>query len=211
MMKAATLQTLLTPWLLFVIVVTIPFIAWGGAQEWDLSKLLTLSAFPLLGLWAWGIMWTHYVLECLRNLSEKFQNNAAYQKISGVLVLLFLFLHPGLLALQQFRLTEKLPPDSYFSYVSSSQEVFILFGIISVLIFLSFEVFNRIKETPFMQRNWRWVSLSQMVAMTLIFFHGLGIGSILESPSLELYWVALGVLLIPCFGVVGREDWSSGR
>jgi hypothetical protein len=83
-----------------------------------------------------------------------------------------------------------------------------MFGSIALLIFLSFEVFGRIKAIPFMQRNWKWVSVSQMIAMTLIFFHGLGIGSILESPAIELYWVALGVLLIPCFGVIGREDWK---
>jgi|AntRauTorckE6833_2_1112554.scaffolds.fasta_scaffold00077_20 hypothetical protein len=59
------------------------------------------------------------------------------------------------------------------------------------------------------QKNWRWVSLSQMIAMGLIFIHGLGVGQNINSGWLELYWIMLGLLLFSLL-IVGKDDWKRG-
>ena len=196
------------PWLLLTMSLIVPFIAWSSERDWSYDKLTLLVIFPLLGLWAWSIMWTHYAYGSLRLVYSGLQKNKLYSKVSGVLVLFLILLHPFLLSLNQWQTLEKLPPGSVYSYVAPSQKLFIYFGVVALTLFLSFEVFERLKSSNVVNQNWKWVSLSQMLAMTLIFFHALSLGSNLSVEWFELYWVTLGALLIPCFGLIGRADWQ---
>lgn len=195
------------PWTLFAVVVAASFAAWADLRSWDFSSLNVFALFPLLGLLAWSIMWTHYALGGVR-LVHPFERNHLYSRISAAVVLACLLLHPGLLAWGQFDVRGLLPPDSFYSYVAPSLKGAVLLGGISLLIFISFDIFDYFKQRDGVRRNWKWISLSQMLAMTLIFTHSLLLGSNLQSGWFQVWWVLLGVLLIPCFGLIVRADWQ---
>lgn len=204
----ATASTRFLPWVFMFMAFLVPFIAWSSERSWSYDKLTLLAIFPLLGLWAWSIMWTHYAYGTLRLTNPGLQKNKLYSKVSGILVLFLVLLHPFLLILNQWQTLEKLPPESVYSYAASNQKLYVFFGVVALTLFLSFEIFERLKDNAFVKRNWKWVSLSQMIAMTLIFSHALSLGSNLSVGWFELYWVTLGALLIPCFGIIGRADWQ---
>ncbi|MDX1765465.1 MAG: hypothetical protein R3313_00775 [Candidatus Saccharimonadales bacterium] len=197
------------PWLLFAVVVIVPLLAWGGRLDWQFGDLSVLSIFPVLGILAWSIMWTHYVTLAVRIVWPEIKRNRLYSKISGHIVLGLLLLHPGLLAFNRLQETDLSLQEGLYSYVDDSLRLFIFFGTISLLTFISYEYFGRARKTPWVQRNWRWISLSQVIAMALIFIHALAIGGITNEPWYELYWVVLGALLIPCFGLTLRHDWRN--
>lgn len=198
------------PWKLMAIVVIASVVAWAEMRQWNFDNMSALALFPLLGLLAWSIMWTHYAIGGIR-LVRPFERSRVYSQVSATIVLFCLLLHPGLLAYNQYRVTDALPPTSFYNYVGQSLQWAILLGTISLIIFLSFEFFKRLKTRGWVARNWRWISISQMIAMTLIFIHALALGQNLQSGWFLFWWVGLGVLLIPCFGLILRADWASAK
>lgn len=199
------------PWLLFTIVIIVPFVFWFDRLGWRSKAITELTFFPILGIWAWGIMWTHYAYGALRIVFGDLAKNRFYSRLTNILVLALILIHPTLLIVNQWQTRKLLPPESMYGYVDSSLKLFVFFGTLGLLTFLSFEVFERIRNRQWVKRNWHIVSISQMVAMTLIFVHGLALGANLNNSWLEFYWVVLGALLIPCFGLIGRSDWRAAK
>lgn len=195
------------PWALVAITTTIAFVGWAESRSWQFNKLTAISLSPLLGLWAWSIMWTHYAYGGLRLVNENLRKNRAHTQVTMYIVLVLILLHPGLLAYSQWDLKGTLPPESLYSYVAPSLKIYVLLGSISLLMFLAYDILVRLKQHPLIARNWKWVSLSQAVAMTLIFAHSLKLGQNLQGGWMQFYWIVLGALLIPCFGLILRKDW----
>lgn len=198
----------LLAWAIYAVIVAAAIVAWGSGFNWDFSNLNIYLFFPLLGLLAWSIMWSHYFLGALSHYSKAFKMSKFYKNMTGYKVLALILLHPGLLAFAQWQNGQGYPPSSYVEYVGSAMLLYIIFAEIALVTFLSFEVFRRVKTWPVVARNWRWVSLSQMVAMALIFAHSLKLGQNLQSGWFRYYWIMLGLLLIPSFIVVGKKDWQ---
>lgn len=197
-----------TAWFLFTLSIIVPFVAWGSRLGWNTNALTLYSIFPLLGLWAWSVMWTHYAYGSILILDDNAQKDQAYKRASGWFVLITLLLHPGLLALAQWQNTATLPPESYYQYVGQAFAIYITIGFVAINAFLAFEILERLRKKELVRRYWKWVSLSQTIAMILIFVHALAIGQDLVSGWFQFYWVVLGALLIPCFGLVLRYDWQ---
>lgn len=196
------------PWKLFALVVIVSVIAWWTTTGIQLGKPTSYQLFPLLGLLAWSVMWTHYALGGVR-LLRPFPKNKLYSRLSAVVVLGCLLLHPGLLAMEMWETTRLLPPGSFYAYVGPAMKTTVLLGSISLIIFLAFDVFEYFHKKPWVQKQWKWISLSQMVAMTLIFIHSLRLGNTLQSGWFQFWWILLGALLIPCFGLILRADWTT--
>lgn len=195
-------QKLALMWLKLVAVLGIAFYAWGASYGWQLSMLGVYQYFPLLGLSAWLIMWTHYIWGALG------WRSALYSRVTGYIVLALIFLHPGLLAYAQNKNGQGLPPLSLYHYEPQHLQGFVFLGTISFFTFLSFEVFNRLKKKHWVQRNWRWVSLSQAIAMTLIFIHSLRLGDQLISGWFTIFWIFCGLVLLPCMIILVRRDFK---
>jgi hypothetical protein len=117
-----------------------------------------------------------------------------------------LLLHPGLLAYAQFKNGAGLPPGSFYDYVGSGLVMAVVFGSIALLIFLSFEVFNRLKNYKSVKKWWPLISISQSLAMLLIFIHGIRLGSNFSSGWFIYVWWICGLALLPCFYVIHRND-----
>jgi len=195
-------------WSLLILSLVLPVVAWGSGLSWNPGSLTLYQWFPLFGLIAWMVMWTHYVSGVFRIRDTRLKSTAAYSRLSAWLVLATLLLHPGLLAYQLWQNGAGLPPDSYSSYVGEPLKLAVIFGTISLIIFLSFEVFNRLKEKSYMQKWWPAVSISQSFAMTFVFIHALRLGTDLVSGWFLWVWIAYGVILLPCFYVIHKSDFS---
>jgi len=198
----------ITVWSLFVVSAGLGIIAWGQTVNWQLGSLTPYQWFPLFGIVAWLIMWTHYATGFLRLTNPGLKSIKYYSKVTGWIVLASLLLHPGILAFSQYRNDQGLPPDSYINYVGESLALAVMLGVIGVTIFLSFEVFNRLKHNKTIKKYWTAVSISQSLAMTIIFVHGLRLGTSLGDGWFRIIWIIFGIALIPCFYVIHRADFT---
>ncbi len=194
----------LLPWLLGTVVVAVPLYAFFSAQR-DPSNLYEL--FPVLGILAWSLMWTHYANGSLTMLLPKLERNALYKKVTEYAVLGLILAHPFLFIYARYRDTGLIPPASYVGYVGEANVVYILMGTLGLMIFLSYEVFSRLREHPKVSSNWRWVSISQILAMVLIFIHSLSLGTLLATEWFQTWWIILAMLLLPCFYLTLKHDW----
>lgn len=177
-------------WTLGALAIVLPTIAWLNRN--DLSDDLTLySIFPPLGLIAFGLMWTHFVMGAVRRYSgAKTKAHAAYMNISMGLVLSLIILHPGLLWIALYMDGLGLPPQSHIE-AYSTQLLFVTLGVIGLIIFLSYE-FKRF----FGDRSWwKYIEWLQIVGMTAIFVHAIGLGGELRLDWFMVVWVFYGVTL----------------
>lgn len=192
-------------WLLGAVVVIVPYAVWSSAGGTISSHY---SLFPLLGMWAWSIMWTHYMYGTLSLISDKFARSRAYKYASSYAVLACILLHPLLLINRLYQDTGQRPPDSYINYVGEANKAFVMFGVLALLCFLVYELLHRLRRVRWVKRIWFAVSVAQAAAMTLIFVHALALGQHLPGGWFQAYWVLLGCLLLPCFAVILRYDWN---
>ena len=180
---------------------------WGDTAGWKIGSLSTYQWFPLFGLIAWVVMAEHYYLGTIRITKPELKKPRGFKPVTGWLVLGSLLLHPGLLAYEQSRNDQGLPPESFVNYVGDGLRLAVMLGTISLIIFLSFEVFDRIKRGRVLKKYWWVISMSQSLAMILIWVHGMRLGTHITG-WFETVWIIYGLALIPCFYISHREDFK---
>lgn len=188
----------LFPWVLGLGVMSAGFLAWFQNMGSAFNIVSLYQVFPILGIWAWSLMWTHFAVWEIRRLKPSLPGNRLYGKVSGTLVFWLLLLHPGILAIEQFRQGKGFPPFSYFTYAGEASVWLILLGIVGLTGFLFYEIIIRFEKHEKVKRFWWFVNITQTIAMTSIFFHGLRLGGDLHGGWFRTYWVWLGLMLIPC-------------
>lgn len=195
-------------WVTLTLLMALPLLSLLSVYEFQ-PPLTARAIFPLLGVWAWFIMWTHYAFWWIEKHNEVIKPNNNYDKISMWLVLALILLHPGLLALEQYRLFGVLPPESFNTYVSADLQVFVSMGSLALLLFLGYEVAHRLRSSDWLKRRRGWVSVSQAAAMILIFIHGLMIGETVLQGWMLIIWILLGIVLAPLIMLAVRESFSA--
>lgn len=209
--KAADSWLSYSSWVLFIGVIVVSSLAWYVAAS-EGTRWTWIGIFPLLGILAWVSMWTHYMSGALQLFGYKQLGHRAYSSFTSGLVLLLILAHPTILALNQWIYTDRLPPGSFYSYVESSLAFFVFLGSLSLLVFLSYEYFNRAKEKAWVKKRWFIISMTQMFAMTAIWVHALFLGSTIgELDWFKFIWVILGASLVVAFGLLGREDYLQAK
>lgn len=166
-------------------------VVWAG-ERLNGRGLSAYDIFPLLGLGAFSLMWTHYVLGSLRRLwgIEK-QANETYFRYTSIVVLAMILLHPGILVAQLYKDGFGLPPQSYLEAYAAMQFA-ILLGSLSLMIFLLFEF-----KKKFQSRSWwQYVEWGQVAAMCFIFLHGLSLGRELSVGWYMAVWYVYGLSLL---------------
>lgn len=206
-MQQKTYNTLV--WTSFILSIGLAILAWGNTIDWAIGSISAYRWFPLFGIIAWFVMCIHYYAYALRIRFDYLKRPPYFKKLSGYVVLLCLLLHPGILAYAQFVSGEGLPPASLYRYVGESMRIMILAGSLALMIFLSFEIFERLKERIFIKKIWYIISIAQSLAMILIFFHGLNLGSDLVDGWFRIVWIVYGMALIPCIYIIHMTDIRS--
>lgn len=186
-------------WILGATVCALAFVAWGDDLNWQLDHLSAYIIFPLLGLTAYSLMWSHYMAGAARGIL-KLDNRAFanYFKITGWIVLALICLHPGLLIYQRFQDGFGLPPGSYESYVAPGLGWLTLLGSASLLVFLAFELHRLFGSRSW----WKYVLVAGDMAMLAIFYHGLRLGTQTSHGWFHSVWWFYGLTLAI---VLGRD------
>jgi len=177
----------LIAWGLSLTVAALAFIAWGQDNLWAFGHLSTYQIFPVLGLTAWSLMWSHYMAGTVRQLMGlDYEVLKSYFRWTSLVVLVLICLHPGLLIFQRFRDGHGLPPGSYESYVAPGLGWITLLGTASLLVFLAYELHRWFSDRAW----WHWMARAGDIAMLAIFYHSLRLGSQLSHQGwfLTLWW-----------------------
>jgi hypothetical protein len=190
-MSIKTLQV--TSWSISLGATFLAFFGWGELYGWKLGSLTAYQYFPLFGLLAFSIMWSHYISAALRimNSSEKTVLKR-YFEYTSLAVLIFLLLHPGLLVWQLWRDGAGLPPASAVNYVEPALKISVISGIIAWIVFLAYEFHRKYGDRQW----WRFVGYASDVSMLIIFVHGLRLGSHLQEGWFKNVWYLYGVTLL---------------
>lgn len=156
----------------------------------------TYTIFPLLGMAAWILMWSHYVSGSVKRYLGRAGDTSllkTYSAVTGVIVLCLLLLHPGLLYIGLFKDGFGLPPGSAFAvYSTVTVRVALVLGITSLLAFLLYELHRWYRQAPW----WRYIEYASIGAMGLVFVHALLIGGGALQGWFRVVWVLLGIILI---------------
>lgn len=180
-------------WILAFAVAVLAVVVWSG-ERLGSSSLTVYKVFPLLGLVAFSLMWTHYAVGALRRYYG-LESGALkqYYRSTSWLVLALILLHPGLLIYQLKADGFGLPPKSYLTvYGEPMMKFAIMLGTISLLIFLAFEFKKKFQKKSW----WKFVEYAQILAMGLIFYHGLTLGRELSVSWYRALWFIYGISLI---------------
>src|SRR4029078_3953504 len=106
------------PWTLTSLVSLLAVYVWGQRFGWDAQALNAYQFFPVLGLLAYSIMWSHYVVGSIDQTVLKGIVLTDFFRYTGYVVLGAIVLHPGILIYQLFHDGYGLPPGSYTHYVA---------------------------------------------------------------------------------------------
>lgn len=199
-------QLLITiSWILGAAVAGLAVIVWLG-ERLNGSALTPYTIFPLLGLLAFSLMWTHYILGSTRRmLGEEAAVNKTYFAVTSLIVLVLIILHPLLLIIQLNKDGFGLPPQSYLTvYAEPAMKTAIALGSLSLFIFLVFEFKKRFQKKSW----WKVIEWLQVVAMFMIFYHGLTLGRELSVGWYRALWYFYGVSLLTA---VIYNNWYDRR
>lgn len=179
-------------WGLGGLVVVTAILAWVGEREVGEETLTIYDIFPPLGLIAFGLMWTHFVMGALRRWGGiKPSTVSAYKTVSFGLVLGLIILHPTLLWLGLFRDGYGLPPLSHLM-AYESQALFVSLGVIGLMIFLAYEL----RQWFGKKKWWKWVEWAQILGMGAIFIHAIELGAELREDWYMALWWFYGITLV---------------
>jgi len=182
----------LLPWLLTGTVSLLALYAWGHSFAWQFSAINTYQLFPVFGLLAYSIMWSHYMVGSAKHSLFKDIPLNSYFRLTGYAVLLAIVLHPGLLVYQLFRDGYGLPPNSYEHFVAPGLAWVTLLGSVSLLCFLAFELHRWYGRRDW----WKYVITAGDAAMLAILYHSLRLGSQLMGGWYRAVWFFYGTTLV---------------
>lgn len=152
------------------------------------------SVFPLLGLIAFGLMWSHYVSDALRRW-KRVDDSALglHFQITSPIVLACLLLHPLLFELQLYLDGLGLPPGSIAAaYPGILERAAILAGAVSLLCFLLFEAHRIYGDRHW----WRYVSWANIGAMIAILGHGFILSDAFSGSWFLVVWITYAITFV---------------
>ena len=183
----------LIPWLISGIALVLAIVGWGQNLGWQLYGISIYGWFPLFGLIAFSLMWSHYAVDFL-GYFLKFQiGEGPYLRATRYIVFFALLLHPGLLAWKRWHEDFGLPPMAWLDFVEPSAWLGIIIGITAWLAFLGFEL-----HYWFRNKSWfKWIIWANACAMILVVIHVL----YLAEPTgwFRYLWYFYGISLTIIF------------
>ncbi len=173
-------------WILSLTVALLALIAWWQGLLVPFSRLTVYDIFPLFGMVAFSLMWTHYIVGGLRHYTDfdRTRLNAFYNSTAAV-VLGALLLHPGLIIWQTWRDGIGLP----INYVAPDLRLFVVLGVVGWLVFMLFEF----KEVYGKRLWWHYIERANELAMIAILVHGFVLARDRLPGWYMLIWIFYGL------------------
>jgi len=195
--KLNTNQLQKTAWGLSTSVALLAIFRWGQLYQWQIDS--SYQWFPLFGLLAFSLMWSHYIMRVIRQMSgiDRLALKT-YFEVTSFIVLASILIHPGLLAWSLWRDGLGLPLGSYFNYIGPALKLYILMAETALLIFLAYEL-----RRWFSKKKW-WPLVAHLsdLAMILILLHSLKLGSHLQHGWFRGVWYFYGASYFVALGYI---------
>lgn len=195
-------------WGLSGLVCIVAVAAWGQSLRWHLSTISTYQLFPVFGLLAFSLMWSHYVAAVVR---QYFKIEKAvlktYFEATSIAVLAVILLHVGLLVYQLYHDGLGLPPGSELNYVPPSRSFYILIAMFSFFVFMSYELRRKFDTRSW----WKYVQYASDLAIVLIYIHGLKLGDQLQAGWLRAVWYLYGLTLAVALGYIYTGKYQTHK
>lgn len=149
-----------------------------------------LVVASLLGLYAFGLMWVHYVVDAF-NLEESTSRSYKFgYRLSRIMVLIAIIAHPLLINAYLFSLGYGLPPVSYETFLGGAAWA-VLLGWAALAAFIAFEFKSKLKRFS------RVIFHANAVAMFLVLIHGFLVGMVaLSGWFVWVWWLYTAVFTI---------------
>lgn len=194
-------------WGLVLIVVGLAFAAWGNSQYWQLVGLSTYKLFPLFGLIAFSVFWAQYVVAALAlYMRSDPMRLIRFFKVTSMLVLVALLLHPGLLSYQLWLDGYGLPPMSILNNATRpSYEWIVLLGMSSWVVFMLYLITYKFHSYFQTKTWWKWFGYVGEIAMFAVFYHGLRLGDQLQSGWFQTVWIGYGIVLVLALAYLHKD------
>jgi hypothetical protein len=189
-------------WATLALAITLSFLGWATALRWQFDALNIYRVFPLLGLIAFSVMATHFILLAAKTRFKGIPHDPNYSFVSGYIVLICLLFHPGLIIWKLWVDGYGLPPKSYAVYVGSEYVFLVYLGVIALLTFLAYEAIQQWAKKAFIVKNWFYIILSQIVAMVFVFVHATQLGFINGYGWYKYIWYLQGLLFLVSAGLI---------
>lgn len=192
-------------WGLSGVVCLLAVYAWGNSYEWDVIGLSLYQYFPLFGLLAFSLMWSHYIASVVRQFYSIDKSVLRqYFDITSYLVLIFILLHPSLLALQRWRDGFGLPPGSQLGYMGPMLKYAIVLGMIALPLILMYEL----RRFYSGRKWWKFVEIAVDIAVVLAYIHSLKLGGLLQAGWYKTVWLFYGITLIMSIAYIYKKKLS---
>ncbi len=209
MFKSKTTSLQIFAWTLSTIAGLLALLAWGQGVHWKVWHISTFRLFPLFGLLAFSLMWSHYIVSAVRQylgIDKKYLHT--YIEVTSLLVLAAIFAHPGLLEWQLWRDGFGLPPGSVLQhYVAPSLRLSAVLGMVSLLVFLAYELRRWYSDRSW----WQYVGYATDIAMIAIFIHSLKLGTTLQHGWLRAVWYSYGVTLLAALSYIYYRKFTNAK
>jgi hypothetical protein len=180
-------------WASSAFAVLVAVFVWGDSIGFQSSRLTGYSLFPLFGLLAFGLMWSHFITAALRMyLKVDKAVIKDYYEITSFFVILFLFAHPGILIWSLYRDGFGLPPNSYLHhYIAPGLAWAALLGTLSWLAFMAYELRRKYQQKSW----WKYIAYASDAAIVAVFIHGLKLGRHTHTGWFQKVWYLYGLTL----------------
>lgn len=177
---------------LSLIVIGLAFYVWGETYSWRFSNMNALKLFPLFGLIAFSVMWSHYAVGAVRRyFGASKQSLQKYFDITAGIVLVAILLHPGLLWWQLWRDGGGLPPGSVLNIVPETLKTAVIMGMVALVVFLTFELHRFYGKKSW----WKYFEYASILAMGIIFVHAIRLGGAINGWFMVV-WIYYGITLV---------------
>lgn len=178
-------------WLLSAVVVLLAIIVWLPEPG---DELTAYVLFPLFGIVAFSLMWTHYIGGAMRRYLGLDKDVLRTQfMVTSYIVLFCILVHPALLEFQLYLDGLGLPLQSLPAvYTEASERLAILAGATALICFLFYELHRFFRDKSW----WTYVEWANVAAMLLILWHGFTLGGELKTDWFQTLWVFYGLSFV---------------
>jgi hypothetical protein len=150
---------------------------------------MLLEIFPIFGLIAFVLLWTHTILGVFEPwLHTRWPRLFdGYVHWSAVTILVCIILHPLLLLIAlNFSLADVLAINSPY----------VLFGVIGWCLLIIYDITKPFRRYNFIARNWTNILIISNIGFVFTFFHSLHVSGDFDIGFMHWLWIFLGVTAI---------------
>jgi hypothetical protein len=195
-------------WLLSAVVVVLAIFAWGQGVNWPITQIPLYALFPVFGLLAFSLMWTHYIVAAIRDYVGVDKSVVAtYFETTSWAVLIAICLHPGILIWQLWKDGLGLPLGSVYTYVGPNLKIAVTFGLMSLLVFLAYEFRRKFSKKSW----WKFVQYACDIAMLAIVYHSLKLGGNVQHGWFHFVWIFYAVSLVMSLIYIYTRKLTKGQ